>query len=191
MNSLEGKTILFLGSSVTEGSAAGGYSFADALAEHDHIKMYKEAVGGTTLAGDSDSSYTARMKRGHLPPDVPADALICQLSTNDASQGFPIASVESAIREVVRYTRATWGCPVYFYTGTKFDSAAYAEMVGLLHRLAGELEFEILDLWSDPEMLAVSADDYASYMADPIHPTREGYIRWWYPKFRAFLQERL
>lgn len=193
MNSkLCGKVILFLGSSVTEGSGTGGISFADILAEKDGIVMYKEAIGGTTLAGDSDSTYVQRMKNGRLPKDVKADAMVCQLSTNDVWQGFPLEAVEAAIREIVRYTRETWGCKIFFYTGSRFASDVYGSMVELLHRLAAELDFEILDLWNDPEMLAVDPADYARYMEpDGVHPRIEGYRDWWYPKFAAFLAERV
>ncbi|MGM9637318.1 MAG: SGNH/GDSL hydrolase family protein [Eubacteriales bacterium] len=191
MNSLKGKKILFLGSSVTEGSAAGGISFADLLAERDGVILYKEAVCGTTMAGEGDTTYVARMKHGRLPTDIQADAMVCQLSTNDASQNLSISNIEDAIREIVSYTRRTWGCPVFFYTGTRFDSLNYRRMVDLLYCLSEELGFEILDLWNDPEMLAVSPADYARYMEDPIHPRLVGYSEWWYPKFRKFLLEHL
>ncbi len=189
---LRGKTVLFLGSSVTEGSGTGGFTFVEVLAQQDGLIAYKEAVGGTTMAGDADSTYVARMKHGRLPKDVKADALVCQLSTNDAGQNLPLDAVEGAIREIVAYTRTTWGCPVYFYTGTRYSSENYARMVVLLHKLADELSFEILDLWNDPDMLAVSPDDYARYMEpDGVHPRIEGYRVWWYPKFAEFLGARL
>ena len=31
--------------------------------------------------------------------------------------------------------------------------------------------------------LAVSPEEYARFMADPIHPTLEGYKEWWLPYF--------
>ena len=43
------------------------------------------------------------------------------------------------------------------------------------------------DLWNDPDMRAVRAEDYARFMKDPVHPTREGYDLWWGPKFAAYL----
>ena len=58
---LHGKTILFLGSSVTYGSAAGGVSFADMLSEFG-CTVVKEAVSGTTLVDTSADSYVSRMK---------------------------------------------------------------------------------------------------------------------------------
>ena len=45
---LKGKTILFLGSSVTHGSCAGGISFVDLMADKCEIHCIKEAVSGTT-----------------------------------------------------------------------------------------------------------------------------------------------
>ena len=46
---IEGKTVLFLGSSVTYGSASGGVSFADYIEKRDGCEMIKSAVSGTTL----------------------------------------------------------------------------------------------------------------------------------------------
>lgn len=189
---LQGKVILFLGSSVTEGSGTGGYSFVETLAERDGVIAYKEAVGGTTMAGEGESTYVARMKRGRLSDCKRADGLLCQLSTNDAGQNLPLPAVEGAIREIVAYTRQRWGCPVWFYTGTRYPSENYAKLVELLNRLAVELDFEVLDLWNDPDMLSVDPADYARYMEpDGVHPRIEGYREWWYPKFAGFLGERL
>ena len=61
-NPLFGKTVIFLGSSVTYGSASGGISFADFLQKEDGIVSVKEAVSGTTLVDGDNTSYIARMK---------------------------------------------------------------------------------------------------------------------------------
>lgn len=63
---LEGKTILFLGSSVTYGSAAKGESFADYLAARDGVIVVKEAVSGTLLVDQpvyGKQSYTRIHRR--------------------------------------------------------------------------------------------------------------------------------
>ena len=69
---LLGKTVLFLGSSVTYGACSGGYSFVEALAERTGLIPVKEAVSGTTLADVEDVSYIARMLRlpDTLRPDL-------------------------------------------------------------------------------------------------------------------------
>lgn len=184
---LNGKTVLFLGSSVTYGSASGGVSFADMMAEELHYHCIKEAVSGTTLADLDETSYVARLKR--LDPQTHADLLICQLSTNDASQNIPLAKTESAIRTIVEYAADTFGCPLVFYTGTYFESDAYKAMIRLLYELQKEYSFFILDLYNDPEMSAVTLEDYARYMSDPIHPNLTGYREWWTPKFVEFCQQ--
>jgi lysophospholipase L1-like esterase len=81
-----GKKIVFLGSSVTYGSAAGGVSFADIICERNGYEMIKEAVSGTTLVDEDGSSYVSRLKRIE---EENVDLFICQLSTNDATKGYP------------------------------------------------------------------------------------------------------
>ena len=178
---LQGKTVLFLGSSVTYGSAAGGVSFADMMAETCGIKMIKEAVSGTTLADINDQSYVSRLKKVDRAQQI--DLFICQLSTNDPNAGAPLSETEEAIRFIVEYVRDTFACPIVFYTGTYFASEKYAEMVELLKRLSREYGFAVLNLWDSQEMRAVSDGDYKRYMRDPVHPTLEGYREWWLPKF--------
>ena len=60
---LKGKTILFLGSSVTYGSAADGISFVEHIAARTGCYVIKEAISGTTLADLDDQSYVSRLKR--------------------------------------------------------------------------------------------------------------------------------
>ena len=181
---LTGKTVLFLGSSVTYGSASGGVSFADMMADELGLHCMKEAVSGTTLADLDETSYVSRLKK--LDPATPVDLLICQLSTNDASQGIPLEKTEQAIRAILDYTDRTYHCPVVFYTGTYYESQAYSAMIRCLYDLQAEYGFFILDLFNDPKMRAVSAEDYARYMSDPIHPNLLGYRQWWTPKFVDF-----
>ena len=184
---LKNKTVLFLGSFVTYGSAAGGISFADLMADKCGIIAVKEAVSGTTLADRDDSSYVSRLKK--VDKSLPVDLFICQLSTNDATQGIATEEIEKAIRFIIEYVQHTFACPVVFYTGTYYESEAYAGMINLLYSLKNEYEFYILDLYHDEEMLSVSKEDYARYMYDPIHPNLIGYKEWWTPKFIDFCEQ--
>lgn len=183
---LNKKTVLFLGSSVTYGSAAGGISFADFMREQCGIVMVKEALSGTTLADVDDGSYVARLKR--VDRRIKVNLCIVQLSTNDAGRNVPIEQTEAAIRFIVEYVTEAWNCPVVFYTGTYFESEHYQKMIDLLRDLQKELGFHILDLWDDPAMRAISPEDYKRYMHDPVHPNIEGYRTWWTPKFIEFCQ---
>ena len=183
------KKVLFLGSSVTYGSASGGVSFADLMAEKCGIISIKEAVSGTTLADIDDTSYVARLKQ--IDNSIRPDLFICQLSTNDASKSrsIDIKDVEKAIVFIVEYVRTTFNCPIVFYTGTYFENERYAEMVKLLYRLQKEYAFYILDLYNDEEMRNISSNKYQKYMHDPIHPTLMGYKEWWTPKFIKFCEQ--
>ena len=184
---LSGKTVLFLGSSVTYGSAAGGVSFADILADQLGFTCVKEAVSGTTLADLNKSSYVSRLKK--VDPGLAPSLFVCQLSTNDAARGVPLGDVEQAIRFILDYVESTFRCPVLFYTGTFFESSAYRDMIRLLQRIRQEVPFYILDLYHDEDMLSVSEENYRIYMSDPIHPTLTGYREWWTPKFIEAFQQ--
>ena len=119
--------IIFLGSYVTYGSAAGGVSFADIICERNGYEMVKEAVSGTTLVDTDETSYVSRLKRIEIDS---ADLFICQLSTNDASLGKPLGAIApgqdigsfdtgtiaGAIEYVIAYAKAKWACPIAFYT---------------------------------------------------------------------------
>lgn len=196
---IKGKTYIFLGSSVTYGSAAKGESFADFLEKKDGIKPIKEAVSGTCLVDEKNNSYVSRLKK--IDKSIKPDAFICQLSTNDATKKKPLGSVSDsfyeenfdtetvagAIEYIVSYVNDTWNCPIIFYTGTKYDSKQYEKMIKVLYDVQEKWGIIILDLWNDEEMNAVSKDDYALYMANGIHPTRAGYREWWLPKFEELL----
>lgn len=182
---LQNKTILFLGSSVTYGSAAGGVSFADIMSESCGANCIKEAVSGTTLADNDDSSYVARLKKADK--NTRLDLFVCQLSTNDVSQSqIDIRKTKQAILFILDYVKNTFDCPILFYTGTYFENEKYAELIDFLYGLQKEYNFYILDLFHDEDMLSVSEEDYRRYMSDPIHPTLAGYKEWWTPKFIEF-----
>ena len=178
---LSGKTVLFLGSSVTYGSASGGISFADLAAQEAGFLCVKEAVSGTTLADLDSSSYVSRLKR--VDPGMQPDLFVCQLSTNDAARNIPLEDVKKSIRFILNYVNQAFGCPILFYTGTYFDSEPYHDMIDLLQRIRQDIPFFILDLYHDEDMLSLSEADYRVYMSDPVHPTLTGYRDWWTPKF--------
>lgn len=198
-STLSGKTIIFLGSSVTEGSQSGGDSMVEYLTVRDGIIAVEEAVSGTTLADSGENSYIQRMLRIDL--SIHADAFVCQLSTNDASQKLPLgeiaegyaltdfdtSTVTGGMEYIIAYAQETWGCPVVFYTGTRYDSPEYEQMVNRLLALQEKWGIGVIDLWNDEEMNAVSKAEYKLYMFDSIHPTRAGYRDWWTPKFETYL----
>lgn len=200
---IENKTIIFLGSSVTYGATSKGESFVDYLEKEDGITAVKEAVSGTTLVDNGDSSYVSRMKA--IDKSIEADAFICQLSTNDATKRKPLGEISDstdintfdtstiigAMEYITAYAKDTWNCPVIFYTGTKYSSDYYGEMVNALLKLQEKWDIGVIDLWNSEEMNAVSSEDYKLYMVNGIHPSRAGYKLWWTPQIQKYLYENL
>lgn len=203
---LKGKTVIFLGSSVTYGSASGGDSFVEYMVKRDGIQAVEEAVSGTTLVDETTwgkKSYIERMKT--IDTSIQADAFVCQLSTNDATMKKPLGvvtesfdmkdfdtqTVAGAIEYVIAYAKETWDCPVIFYTGTKYDSEHYGKMVELLLQIQQKWDIGVIDLWNSTEMNAVSEEEYKLYMVNGIHPSKAGYRDWWTPVFEAYLTEYL
>ena len=210
---LDGKTIIFLGSSVTYGSAAEGQSFVELFEHVDGVNAIKEAKSGTTLV-DKDSalastafgngdSYVKRIK--DIDQDIPADCVVVQLSTNDATKKEPLGEISEsmeledfdtgtitgAMEWIICYSRNTWSCPVVFYTGAWYDSAEYSAMAGRLMELRIKWDIGVIDLYTDEAFNDIDEDAYNLYMADPIHPTKAGYIEWWFPKMEAELAQFL
>lgn len=198
---LEGKRILFLGSSVTKGTCSLDVSMADYIGKRDQCNVTKEAVSATTLATVRGNSYVKRLKK--IDTNNTFDLLVCQLSTNDASQNVALGSISDstdmdsfdtdtvigAIEYIIAYAQQTWGCEVVFYTGTKYDSENYQAMVDGLYEVQEKWGIGIVDLWNDEEMNMVSENDYALYMYDSIHPTQAGYLLWWTPKIEEYLYD--
>ena len=163
--SLKEKTIVFLGSSVTYGSASGGYSMCEYVVEKTEAKVEKWAVSGTTLADMNENSYVYRLKK-QIDSQEKCDLFICQLSTNDAVQGvsmgeisgsdnedcFDTSTVVGAIEYIIFRVKNKWNCPMAFYTGTFFESERYQEMVNLLLQLQKKWDFDVIDLWNDKQM---------------------------------------
>ncbi len=199
---LQGMNIAFLGSSVTFGASSVRDSFADYIAARNGADFVKDAVSGTTLVDEGASSYIARLKRMDKSADF--DLFIVQLSTNDASQKKPLGEIVGeggeydthtvcgAMEFIREYVEKTWGVPVVFYTGSYYESEEYAKMVEALltmKRTYGESRVGVIDLYTDKEFNDVTDEEYALYMADPIHPMRAGYLLWWTPKMEAYLYD--
>lgn len=212
---LEGKDILFLGSSVTYGLAANGVSFADYFGTVDGVDVTKEAVSGTTLtdewsfggliAGGSGKSYVDRLVE-EVDPEQHFDAVVVQVSTNDATYGrelgeiseskkldsFDTKTITGAMEYIIAYSQKTWNCPVIFYTGTYFDSPDYAKMVDRTKELSDKWGTYVIDLFNDKELNDITEDQRKLYILDDnIHPTEAGYYLWWYPTLQENIYQIL
>lgn len=198
---LEGKHIIFLGSSVTYGASSQGISFADYIAARNSCTITKEAISGTTLVESGLDSYITRLKE--LDKGIAADLFVCQLSTNDATQKKPLGTISEsfdiadfdtktiagAVEYITAYVQETWNCPVVFYTNPKYDSEEYAAMVDLLNTIQKKWDITVIDLWNDSDFNAITAEQRSLYLADRIHPTKSGYLEWWTPRMEKALYD--
>ncbi|MCQ2770990.1 MAG: SGNH/GDSL hydrolase family protein [Clostridia bacterium] len=190
---LKGKDILFLGSSVTYGANSLQTSFVEYIAKRNDCSYLKWAVSGTTLVNNGPNSYVERLKT--VDKDRKFDVVVCQLSTNDASQKKKLGSANDtgthticgAINYIIDYSKSTWNCPVVFYTNPYYESEEYSNMVEALKQISTIKDITIIDLYNDVTFNDISQDEYNLYMADKIHPTKAGYLKWWTPKFEEIL----
>lgn len=197
---LEGKTVLFLGSSVTNGEAALQNAIPEYFAARMGCAVIREAVDGTTLTDNGKSSYVQRLLN-NVDPNSKVDLMICQLSTNDATKKMPLgdigegtdktsfdtSTITGAMEFINAYARETWDCPVVFYTNARFDDPDYPAMVERVHALVGKWGIGVLDLWTDEAFNAISDAERSLYMKDNIHPYMAGYRDWWGPELERQL----
>ena len=201
---LKDKTICVLGSSVVFGAGSKEEAVGEFFAARFDCKLVKEAVSGTTLADNGSNSYVQRMLN-NLDKDAQFDLFICQLSTNDASKNLPMGEISSskelsafdmtttigAMEYIICYAQKNWGCPVVFFTNSRFDDEHYGQLVAQLKQLQSKWSIGVLDLWSDDEFNNITDQQRELYMNDLIHPTKAGYRDWWGPEMEKQLLDFL
>ncbi len=161
---LTGKTIYWLGSSVTLGMESGNTAVADYIAARNGAACVKEAVSGTTLRDAKSNSYVSRLRNSKVfDKGAQIDAFVCQISTNDAksgvvsrwgtvtgadvTSGFDVETTLGAMEYIITYVESTWNCPIYFYSGAYFGDSGdrssrdpkgsdYAKLVEKAHEIA-------------------------------------------------------
>lgn len=201
---LSGKSICILGSSVAYGQASGKSAVGEYLSARFGAELTKEAVSGTTLVDNGDTSYVQRMLN-NIDSEAHFDLFVCQLSTNDAAKKLPLgeisdsmsgedfdtSTITGAMEYIIWYAQKTWDCPVVFFTGSHYESEEYDAMVTRIEELKDKWGIGVLNLWSDEEFNNITDADRELYMSDDIHPTKAGYKLWWGPEQEKQLLEFL
>ena len=206
---LEGKTILCVGASVTQGWAAKNISFVDYIAKLDSAKTIKEVYPGTTIATQNENSYYPRLRTYTAEDSI--DAVVIQLSSNDSSfasglgeigaskelASFDDTTFAGGMESMICYAKQTWDCPVLVYCNPQFrvksfyNDEAYDAMVQVTEKICEKWNVNFLNMWDDPEVNSIPLKEYKFYMSDVVHPTKAGYLEWWTPMFEAELYEML
>ena len=234
---LKDKKIYWLGSSVTYGASSEGQSMADFIAKRSGCTSVKEAVSGTTLLNDGltqntgAKSYVNRLITSTaFDKEEEIDAFVCQISTNDCTNDrlnkrgritpddyielddFNVATSLGAVEYIIAYVMETWGCPVYFYSGSYFSDGSnkaqrqnnnplgseYAKFIGQVQQIADKWDnyydyhVQVIDLYNDEDFNDLASDKYYNWaINDPIHPRKAGYSQWWSPYIQNFLEKDL
>lgn len=174
---LTGKTIYWLGSSVTLGMESGEQAVADYIAARNGAVCVKEAVSGTTLIDkpyqswfSSEDSYVTRLNNSeNFAKQAKVDAFVCQISTNDAKSenlsrwgritgadvtdkaSFDVETTLGAMEYIIAYVWETWGCPVYFYSGAYFGDDGLTgnrDPSGTDYARLVQLTHELVEKWN-------------------------------------------
>ncbi|MBQ7993456.1 MAG: hypothetical protein IJ252_10535, partial [Solobacterium sp.] len=132
-NTLEGKVIGYLGSSITQGFRSNGVAFPEYIAQLSGSTTIKQAVPGGTLALKEgyreEICYINQLHNGALTDVEHLDALVVQLSTNDVGAGIPIGELSDsfaaadqdyrtilgAMEYITAFAKEKWDCPVMYY----------------------------------------------------------------------------
>ena len=167
---LTGKIIYWLGSSVTLGMASCEESVPDYIAARNGAICVKDAVSGTTLAGNDKNGYLYRLHNGNFDKNAKIDAFVCQVSTNDAKKKnigrlgsvsgllvtdkseFDTDTVAGAMEYVIAYVVQTWNCPIYFYTNAYFSDEGYKKSKDPKssdYSLMVDLTYELAEKWNN------------------------------------------
>lgn len=146
-----------------------------------------------TARVDEDDKINGLLSGGddYITNDASKEMPMGELSSSENLEDFDTQTITGAMEYIIVYAKQAWNCPVIFYTGTKYDSKQYQQMVDVLFELQDKYGIGVIDLWNDEEMNDVSEKEYEVYMADPVHPTQAGYLEWWTPKMEEYLYQFL
>jgi len=149
-NRLKGKTIGYLGSSITVGMKSENTAFPDFIGRLTGSHTVKQAISGGTLAcKKSDAQHDYREKisyitqlmdpAGVLQRTEHLDLLVVQLSTNDGTmeidlgsvnkekdlESFDVSTSAGAMEYIIAYAEKKWHCPVMFYVNPYIHPEEY------------------------------------------------------------------
>lgn len=138
---------------------------------------------------------------------------IGELSTSNDKDDFDYSTVIGAMEYIIAYVKEKWDCPVIFYINPYLSDdmiqryadannanadeikAAYQDtyekMIDALYIVQNKWNISIIDMWNNDDFKNINLDLRDYYMADPIHPTKAGYLFWYTPYIQQQLEKEL
>ncbi|MCQ2772272.1 MAG: SGNH/GDSL hydrolase family protein [Bacilli bacterium] len=179
---LTGKTIYWLGSSVTLGYKSNNISMADYIGANSNAICRKEAVTGTTLMDvpnrKGDSYFRRLLETKEFNKEEKVDAFVLQISTNDArsncldkwgevSSSYDLTSFDTkttlgALEYIIGYVNEIWLCPVFLYSGSYFSDKGEKSSInpkGSDYSKLIDKSYEVMEKWNKKENVSVSIID--------------------------------
>ena len=201
-NKLKGKSVVVLGSTAVDGYASEGVGVAE------FIETYYEGCKVTKVATSDDATISTKGKDSYVDylkeqdKDAEYDFIICQIPVEDVTQKVDLGEVSEedikssdantntiygAMEFIINYADETWGCPVVFFTNSRYDNNGYDKLVEGLSTLKSKYPYlGVANLWAkDGKYLVfngISDEERQLYAYDNVHMTKAGYSQWWGPK---------
>ncbi len=216
---IEGKTILWLGSSVMDGFGAKNISMVEFVSARNNCNYIKDCYSGTYLATTSELDYLPRLLKHDKTTDPVVDLVVVQLSTNDSRQMTEIGEPTpndmmdlskldqtttcGALEYILGYAKETWGCPTLVFSSLPWEEPSddvgvqnpriYEGIVEKCRTICDKWGSSMLDMWNEEDTImdGIDAQLYDDYMTDGTHPSRWGYLTWWTPFFEESIYEIL
>ncbi len=157
-------------------------------------------------------AFVVQLSTNDASKNIPLGDISGSLDENDFDQG----TVTGAMEFILAWIRRNFDCPVVFYINAFLDrgylehTAAmhpeypsdtdraeqnlivfYEQMIARLYELQEKWHFGIADLWNDDTMRNLPYAQKDTYMNDPIHPMKSGYLFYYVPAIEKALEEML
>lgn len=198
---IEGKTILWLGSSVMDGFGAKDISMVEFVSAPNNCSFIKDCYSGTYLATTSELDYLPRLLKHDKTTDPVVDFVVVQFSANDSRQmteiGEPTPNDQTtscgALEYILGYAKETWGCPTLVFSSLPWEEPSddvgvqnpriYKGIVEKCETICDKWGSYMLDMWNEEDTIMEGIDEnlYDDYMTDGTHPSRWGYLNWLTP----------
>lgn len=142
--------------------------------------------------------------------DGTMDIAMGEITNDKKLDSFNISTVAGAIEYIIAYAERKWHCPVMFYINPSIHQEEYImynyqtqqeiyqnlvvnyqKMIDVLYLVQKKWQIGVIDLWNEPSFQNIDLRLKQYYMADMIHPYKSGYLFWYTPWIRSYMEDHL